>query len=258
MERPKLIFKYRALSNREDIVRFYDIIKNNRLYLPTIPQVNDPFEGKIDASFPVAGDSIRRALDIDFFSVRDCKARTRLLSLSEDCFSAQLWAYYCNNYQGVCLCYKTDNTFSEIQPVKYLESIGINSDFIDPTFKQVYDLIHESMFIKQEGWKYEKEWRLVFQPELKSDYDKPTDSVAPFISYQQDELVGIILGERLEDNMKELINSLIPEHIKAFETHSGALSGKVKIQEYGYQYDGTGAPADYISTVGELFDRINR
>jgi len=63
-EKPKLIYKYRALSSHEDIDRVYDI---HRLYLPRITQVNDPFEGKIDISPGVAGDYIRRAMDIDFW-----------------------------------------------------------------------------------------------------------------------------------------------------------------------------------------------
>ena len=237
MDKPKLIFKYRALSSREDIDRFYDIIKYNRLYLPTIPQVNDPFEGKIDATFAVMGQSMRMAMDIDFFAVSDRKEKTRLLSLSEDCFSPQLWAYYCNNYHGVCLCYKTDKTFSEIMPVQYSDKIRSGEGVLEPTFKQIYELIKDSLFVKQEGWMYEKEWRMVFQPVLKDEYDSNENDVDSFLSYDSEELVGIIIGER---------------------THTGARTGKVKIQEYGYQYDGTGAPADYISTVRELFDRINR
>lgn len=255
---PDLIFKYRALSSREDIDRFYDIIKNNRLYLPTIPQVNDPFEGKVNASFGICGEFIREAMDIDISAVSERKAKTRLLSLSEDCFSPQLWAYYCNNYHGACLCYKTDKSFSKIKPVEYSDVIGNKKKASSPSLAKIYDLIKESMLIKQKGWKYEKEWRIIFQPILNGDYDSNEKDVDSFMSYDHKELVGIIIGERLEDNMKEIIAKLAPDNVKLFETHTGARTGKVKIQEYGYQYDGSGAPADYISTVRELFDRINR
>ena len=42
---PKIVFKYRSLKDSLDFVRFLDIVKNNRLYMPTVNQLNDPFEG---------------------------------------------------------------------------------------------------------------------------------------------------------------------------------------------------------------------
>lgn len=41
MEKPKLIFKYRSVSTLKELVRIRDIVQNNQLYLPTIPQLND-------------------------------------------------------------------------------------------------------------------------------------------------------------------------------------------------------------------------
>lgn len=256
MEHPNLIFKYRALSSREDIDRFYDILKYSRLYLPTIPQVNDPFEGKIDISAGVAGDSIRRAMDIDFFVVRECKEHTRLLALSEDCFSPQLWAYYCNNYCGVCLCYYTGKTFSRIQPVSYPEIIEDDGPVTPVSRKQIYDLVKGCMFRKQEGWRYEKEWRMVFQPEL-DENDDIIRETKPFLNYESDELAAVIIGDKLEGSMKEMIRALIPEGVSVFEVHTGAVTGKVKIMEYGYVYPGTGAEPDYIETVEELYRRVS-
>ena len=49
MKKPKLIFKYRAVSSPKEFDRLSDILKNQRLYLPTIPQLNDPFEVRIGA-----------------------------------------------------------------------------------------------------------------------------------------------------------------------------------------------------------------
>ena len=42
MEKPKLIFKYRSVATLKELVRIRDIVQNNQLYLPTIPQLNDP------------------------------------------------------------------------------------------------------------------------------------------------------------------------------------------------------------------------
>lgn len=255
VEKPKLIFKYRALSNREDIDRLFDIIRNHHLYLPTIPQVNDPFEGRIDICPGVAGDFIRRAMDIDFFVVRECKQQTRLLALSEDCFSPQLWAYYCNDYHGVCLCFFTDKTFCDIQPVQYLDNINEADYDRTPTRKLIYELIKKSMLKKQEGWRYEREWRLVFQPELADDHSIIREA-EKFLVYQPDELACVILGDKLEQSMKEIIRALVPDHILLFEVHTGAVTGKVKLMEYGYRYPGDGSEPDFIATPEELYVRI--
>ena len=42
---PKYLFKYKSISSLEDVERFLDIIKNNRIYYPTYKQLNDPLEG---------------------------------------------------------------------------------------------------------------------------------------------------------------------------------------------------------------------
>ena len=41
---PKYLFKYKSISGLEDVERFLDIIKNNRIYYPTYKQPNDPLE----------------------------------------------------------------------------------------------------------------------------------------------------------------------------------------------------------------------
>ena len=41
---PKYLFKYKSISSLEDVERFLDIIKNNRIYYPTYKQLNDPLE----------------------------------------------------------------------------------------------------------------------------------------------------------------------------------------------------------------------
>ena len=64
---PKYLFKYKSISSLEDVERFLDIIRNNRIYYPTYKQLNDPLEG---AGFNInipgwAGISIHRAADVE-------------------------------------------------------------------------------------------------------------------------------------------------------------------------------------------------
>lgn len=255
-DKPKLIFKFRSVTTLKELVRLRDIVQNNQLYIPTIPQVNDPFEGKINVSFAKAGSFITHAKDIDFGPVSDRKEQTRLLSLSEDCFSPQLWAYYCNDYHGVCLCFKTDKTFSAIQRVSYPELIDEGEMISNPEPDEIYKLIRESLFRKQAGWKYEHEWRMVFQPELDKNGIEKNEALSKLV-FGADEIVGVIVGDKLNKEEKKLIRDIVPDTIKMFEVHTGALSGKVKLHDFGYVYAGETREPDYITTVDELFDRIN-
>ena len=254
MEKPKLIFKYRSVSTLKELVRIRDIVQNNQLYLPTIPQLNDPFEGIINVSFAIPGSSITRALDHDFSPVIQRKQKTRLLSLSEDCFSPQLWAYYCNDYHGVCLCFRTDKTFGAIQRVSYPDLIDVGETIRNPEPDVIYKLIRESLLRKQAGWKYEHEWRMIFQPDLNEDGMEKNDAPSKLI-IDADELVGVIVGDKLSEEEKKTIRDIVPNHIKMFVVHTGALSGKVELLEDGYIYRGYGKP-DYICTVDALYDRI--
>ena len=80
-EFPKLIFKYRSVEKTIDLVRAIDILVKHRLYFSILDKLNDPFEGGNVDYLP---DKDR---DIVEKRIREC----RILSLSEDCFSAPLW-----------------------------------------------------------------------------------------------------------------------------------------------------------------------
>lgn len=255
MEKPKLLFKYRPVTTLKELVRLNEIVQKNELYLPMITQLNDPFEGKINVTFGVMGSSFIKLTDMDFKPVIERKRRTRLLSLSEDCFSPQLWAYYCNDYHGVCLCFRPDKTFRSIDSVSYPERIVEGKLVVEPTKEKIYQMIRESLLRKQEGWRYEKEWRMIFQPELDKNGDE-TNEVQSKLTFDSDELLAVIIGNKLSDDEQKVIKSIIPESVKVFVVHTGALSGLVKIHEYGYKYSYDGNDPDYISTLDELYDRL--
>ena len=254
MDKPKLIFKYRSASTDKDFQRLEEIFRNKELYIPTVSQINDPFEGKINVGFGIAGSSITRALDNDFLPVRNAKKKTRLLALSEDCFSPQLWAYYCNDYKGVCLCFKTDSHFSSIEPVNYPEHLDAGEVIIEPSENELYALLRERLLEKQEGWKHEREWRMIFQPTIINEWTLMDDAQKK-LSFDDGELVAVIIGNNISEKDMNRLKSFIPNHIKLFKVHTGALSGKVELLEDDYIYRGYGKP-DYICTVDELYDRI--
>ena len=96
---------------------------------------------------------------------------------------------------------------------------------------------------------------MIFQPQLDSE-DKIITESPSFLPFDSNELVGIIFGNKLSDSGKSDILAITPAHVNIFNVHTGALTGKVKLEEYGYKYPGDGSKYDYISSVEELNDRI--
>lgn len=110
---PHLIFKYRSLYSSIELTRTIDILQNHRLFMSPSKYLNDPFEGGNVDYLPKD--------TIDLFEVE--KKKCRILSLSENCFSAPLWAHYASNCTGVCIGFSTYKKFERITPMQYTDII---------------------------------------------------------------------------------------------------------------------------------------
>ena len=247
-KKPKLIFKYRSLNNDKDFKRIEGIINNNKLYFPNIYQLNDPFEGYLCPPITgIAGSSLSEIADQDHPIMNDIKKNVHILALSEDCFSPQLWAYYCNNYSGIALCFTTDISFKNIKPVEYKESgfelyqkygeNAANTDF--------HKALLECVMYKQEGWKYEKEWRIV-----RSGIKKP------YYTFNKNELIAVIIGHNVDDKYIDNLKHILPYNFPIFKTYAGAPSGKIHFLPYDYKVELYGKRPDFIDTNTELIKAI--
>ena len=111
-----------------------------------------------------------------------------ILSLTTGDKSLPLWAHYGKNHTGIILIFDSEKSslFSNLQPVEYIKK----RPQICP------DNLERILLTKHKAWKYESEYRLI----------KKTGG----ISYNlEDSLVGIILGEKMDENLKqEIINKL--------------------------------------------------
>ena len=123
MKKPSYIYKYKGISSTTDLIRLLDIINNNRIYLPTSNQLNDPLEGQMISisTDGYAGHSMSLAADEEDMFIRNIKEEYKILSLSERWNNPQLWAHYANCYKGVCLCFSTKGVFGKIEKVEYCE-----------------------------------------------------------------------------------------------------------------------------------------
>lgn len=245
MNKPKLIFKYRSLENSLSLDRFFDIIENNRVFFANPTRLNDPFEARLpQISMGIAGCSYYTARDQLHPYIIDRINRTRVLALSESCFLPNMWAYYASEYKGVCLCFKTSNSFSNIQKVQYTDKKN-NETIFSPTPEQIDSILDTALLKKGTDWAKEREWRMV---EHCSNRD--------YVNFEPSELATIILGHNLREDLQALIVSRLPGDLSAFVTYPGTVTGKLRLLEYGTEFSPHWISPDFIDTVDELLKRI--
>ena len=60
---------------------------------------------------------------------------------------------------------------------------------LEPSVEDCKKMVYSNWFLKQKGWEYEREWRIV------------EESTSNYFDYNPGELVGIILGTNLDSHI---------------------------------------------------------
>ena len=67
--------------------------------------------------------------------------------------------------------------------------------------------------------------------------------------FEKNELVGIILGQNIDDDDKRELLKHIPTHVKILKTRIGYQVPHVNIQPINYVYEYNGEPIYYIDNM---------
>lgn len=238
---PELVFKYKSVNTAEELLHIIDTLKNNRLYFPNCTELNDPLEGKaISVSPGYAGSWRYSSYDDEDPFVKRVLQKYRILSLSEDGFSPQLWAHYGGVYSGVCFGFQTYTSFSTIRPVQYTTEMEGTVYGCTPTMQ--YD---EHFLYKHWGWGYEKEWRII---------ERTDDS---YFSYKSEDLACVIVGSKMKGELLEIIHEYVPRNIPILKASPGYHSFSVKMEPLNQNYDYNGSVEGIIYSTEELLQYIN-
>ena len=231
-EVPSLLFKYMALNDKNDLAHLLLMLSENQIYLPDYSQLNDPLEGASAAiDLGVCGQFITSCADEEYYLVKEAKSKFKIISFSSSFNSPQLWAHYGGNYSGVCLGFSTTGIFHDVRKVIYTEHKPSTKSF--PNGEGLDVALLENFLHKEEHWSYEKEWR----------YIEKTDS--KFLKYQKEDIKCILLGNRIEPDIKKLIlQALLDYRIPVLKTHIGVESYKIRLlpMEYVHIYEGSTPP----------------
>lgn len=187
---PKILYKFISLNNPSncDIACKFDniskmkidSIKNNKFWLSTSENLNDPFELR---SFYINEEKIKQYN-------YPIKVINQLIKSSKNiligCFTTKfldnlpMWAHYANNHSGICVEYEIKKP-KFFFPISYEETrvpanvvlmncaslinkringVITEKEFRDLEFYQ--SLIFHNNLIKHISWKYEDEYRLIY------------------------------------------------------------------------------------------------
>lgn len=220
-EEQNFLYKYKALATSFDIIRLCDIIEKHRIYLPKYSSLNDPFEGseiRIKPKDGYAGCTMAEEHDSEY-SVFDysIKENYKILSLSEVPDSTQLWAHYSDNHKGCSLIFKKTGPFSQARKVKYI------NDLSEPLYVNSLsdEILQEEFLVKNCGWSYEKEWRII------------SNSESNYLYFDKSNLFGIIFGSKINEEIFDFLNGFIkiiyPDNtFKTYKAYPGKQSNSIR------------------------------
>lgn len=240
-----LLYKYRSLDlNRnwinsteykttDNLERVIEILKSNKIYVPKLKSVNDPFEGRyIEYDVPGwAGKTMHKAAKKEVL-VNPVPIKERhVLSLSSSPLVEQLWAYYCNNYEGVCIVIKNADIFRNARCVNYYKkrrNVGIISDRKFDEF--INELNNINIYYKKHEWNHEKEIRIEYDNNDLNENFINCDILALIIGHNTQQIVKDRLMEVCHDNNIETYYTYLDEN---------DLNIMIVPSDFKYIYDGS-------------------
>ncbi len=155
-----------------------------------------------------------------------------IFSLSESNDSWTMWSHYSNDYKGICIEYDFNEIINEpacnlLCPVIYQKEILDLTDYV--TSKEKYPNNLLSMYcamIKGIDWKSEKEWRVIYLGDTKSE---------DHIFMKGPKAKAIYLGNRItEENQNKVLEVAKRKGIKVFKMLPVHSSFEIQFEEFNF------------------------
>jgi hypothetical protein len=184
----------------------FDDIRNRRLKIAQLEDLNDPFEFQaVNLCDPVHAQAfygIPKAGSIGFLA--EIARRFGVLCFSEDKSDLLQWAHYADHHRGICLGFDVESE-GKFGPVEYVSERLPWPEQLDQNF------MWELLRTKSVDWKYEKEWR-VFTQMKEGISDKCTGRVLYFADFGAELILReVILGAANKSDATD-----VPDAIKGY------------------------------------------
>lgn len=140
------------------------------------------------------------------------------------------------------ICFRTDGKFSSAKKVQYFQrkpkpKTETMENQLEPSVEDCKKMVYSNWFLKQKGWEYEREWRIV------------EESTSNYFDYNPGELVGIILGTNLDSHIGDAIKHCVPSSVRILKAWPGQRTFEILITDGEYQKLGDGSPIPKITDI---------
>ncbi|MFT6205611.1 MAG: hypothetical protein ACJA1O_003234 [Spirosomataceae bacterium] len=217
------LFKIIAEKNhgKRDSLRLDQLISEEGL------EEDEIFNQQVDDNADTIREMVGRIIKNTMILIRKNMAENHgVCCFSERYDEMLMWSYYADGHSGFCLEFDTSSEpFTKMKKVNYVQNIPSFSPSRLLEGDKDDDFIETFLCTKFEGWKHEREWRVLHQ-------EKGT-----VYAYESKQLTGIYLGAKINDTDKEIILTLLRSqnpYVKFYEMELVDNSFAVKPREISY------------------------
>ncbi|WNF54041.1 DUF2971 domain-containing protein [Pseudomonas sp. SG20052] len=242
---PKYFYKYRAVSNSDDLSKDYaiDALLRNQAIFSSRKNFNDLFDSSIELIKPtprefkeiksLVGKDDRRLLSecihkglftpaglalINGFeeSFNETIDSYGFMSVSKNPVSNLMWSHYADSHKGFCIEFRSE--FMKAEKVSYQKVIPkLNTIDLHRLHFKIYegdDIGHQiwrALRTKLDEWEYESEYRFQANNAMGRI---PKGKKFIKIPYNENFVESIIFGCRMQDDVKKFIMRHMPGTVK--------------------------------------------
>jgi hypothetical protein len=203
----------------------FDDLRNRRLKIAQLDDLNDPFELKsVNLCNPLHAQAFDGTDQRDGFKAEMAR-RYGVLCFSEDKTDVLQWAHYADRHKGICLGFDVFGSQEKFGRVRYVEE---RFPFPEPPDQAC---MWKLLSTKSAAWKYEKEWRVFLRLE-EGIWNESAGRVLYFADFGSELVLReVILGAANKNTFSEVheLTQGYPEIVQV--VRMGLSCGKFELQE---------------------------
>jgi hypothetical protein len=206
---PIHLYRYRAVDGEARLLRELKSIEENTLWCSSFTSLNDPMEGTYSGSMNLVPHDRFKFVQS---RIRDEKSALGICSFSEVHDNGPMWAYYADQFKGICIAYNLECLRSALSEQFSFVRVTYEDKPCMITQRRLSDgeVALRILSSKSNRWLHEREWRLI------SPYQHAVTLKCNCIS-------RVFFGNRLSrENRFAVLKLLKKKHIEAREM---ALNG---------------------------------
>ncbi|MEO7559630.1 MAG: DUF2971 domain-containing protein, partial [Nitrosospira sp.] len=123
-----------------------------------------------------------------------------ILCFTEDDLNLLMWSHYADNHKGFALQF---DLAQDVKTMLRISKVDYSNDYPRVNLNNLTNDIKVVFLRKSEGWKYEREWRMIIP--------NGANSYLPFAS---NALTGLTFGCRAEDEFKHRVLAVLKKEKK--------------------------------------------